>query len=232
LDRTDPEPIVALLEPMVTSKRRHRIREVLAGRLDSVTVVLDSLHDPHNGAAVIRSCDAFGVARVHALEQTEPFVASGAVAKGSQHWVDVVGYPNVDELVRALRASEHQLVAAHPEGALVPADLTTIDRPALVLGNEHAGIGSELLDACELGVRVPMRGFVESLNLSVTAAVLLSAATAGRPGDLPSPEARRRYAAALVHTVPRSLEILAARGIQLAPSPSITDSEGEATPNP
>jgi tRNA (guanosine-2'-O-)-methyltransferase len=231
LDRADPEPIVALLEPMVTSQRRNRIREVLAGRLDSVTVVLDSLHDPHNGAAVIRSCDAFGVARVHALEQKEAFVASGAVAKGSQHWVDVVGHRSVDGLLRAVRASAHQLVAAHPGGDLEPADLATIDRVALVLGNEHAGIGSDLLDACRARVRVPMRGFVESLNVSVTAAVLLSAATAGRSGDLPALSSRRLYAAALVHTVPRSLEILAARGIQMAPRTSIAGSDSGNAPD-
>jgi len=222
LDRADPEPIVALLEPMVASRRLNRIREVLAGRLDSVTVVLDSLHDPHNGAAVIRSCDAFGVARVHALEHKETFVASGAVAKGSQHWVDVIGHRSVEALLRSLEASAHQLVAAHPDGDLEPADLATIDRPALVLGNEHAGIGSELLHACRARVRVPMRGFVESLNVSVTAAVLLSSATAGRSGDLPALSSRRLYAAALVHSVPRSLEILAARGIQVAPRTSIT----------
>ena len=232
LARTDPEPIVELLEPMVTPKRCNRIRQVLAGRLDSVTVVLDSLHDPHNGAAVIRSCDAFGVARVHALEHKETFVASGAVAKGSQHWVDVVGHRSVDGLLRSLRASAHQLIATHPDGDLEPPDLASIDRLALVLGNEHAGIGGELLDACAACVRVPMRGFVESLNVSVTAAVLLSAATAGRSGDLPPSAARRLYAAALVHSVPRSLEILSARGIQMVPGTSITPRDSGNSPAP
>ncbi|MBW2528365.1 MAG: RNA methyltransferase [Deltaproteobacteria bacterium] len=220
LATADPEPVIALLEPMVTTERRDRIRAVLARRLDSVTVVLDALHDPHNGAAVVRSCDAFGVARIHALERTEPFAASGAVAKGAQHWIEVVGHATAAELVAALDRSGHQLVGAHPAGSLEPADLAAIDRVALVLGNEHAGIGVDLLEACVQRVQVPMRGFVESLNLSVTAAVLLAAATTGRAGDLPARRARRLYAAALVHSVDRSPEILAARGIlkELHPS--------------
>lgn len=227
LEQTDLEPVIQLLEPMVTDQRRQRICDVLAGRLDSVTVVLDSLHDPHNGAAIIRSCDAFGVARAHALERLESFVAAGTVAKGSQHWVEVVGHRNAGDLIEELEASGHQLVAAHPEGELEPTDLASLDRVALLLGNEHAGICAELLAACRNGVRVPMRGFVESLNVSVTAAVLLHAATAGRPGDLSPARARRLYATALIHTVPRSSEILAARGIELGSQPSTTHEESE-----
>ena len=76
--------------------------------------------------------------------------------------------------------------------------------------------------ACTTRVRVPMRGFVESLNVSVTAATLLAYATAGRPGDLDPARARRLYARWLALTVPRSLDILAARGIllPLAPAPA------------
>lgn len=226
LRRTAPEPIIELLEPLVTTARRERIRTVLARRLDSVTVVLDSLHDPHNGAAVVRSCDAFGVATVHALEQREPFVAARTVAKGAEHWVEVVGHRSPAELSAAMAASAHRLVAAHPEGEMDPSELATVDRVALVLGNEHAGIGSELLRSCRGRVRVPMRGFVESLNVSVTAAVLLAAATAHRPGDLPPSRQRRLYAEALVHSVSRAPEILMARGIALEWPPGSSSAGG------
>ena len=59
----DPEPVIALLEPLCSEERRARLSEVLAARLGSVTLVMDAPHDPHNGAAVLRSCDAFGVPR-------------------------------------------------------------------------------------------------------------------------------------------------------------------------
>jgi tRNA (guanosine-2'-O-)-methyltransferase len=215
LDRADPEPIVAALEPLVTERRRERLRAVLGARLASVVVVMDAPHDPHNGAAVLRSCDAFGVQWVHVVARTEPFSASNAVAKGAERWVDVVEHTTTAEAVRALRAGEHRLVGAHPEGELVPADLAGIARLALVLGNEHDGISEELAAACAARVRVPMRGFVDSLNVSVTAAVLLGAATAGRRGDLEPLTLRRLYARGLVLSVPRSLDVLRAMGVVL-----------------
>jgi len=101
------------------------------------------------------------------------------------------------------------LVAADPNGDLQPSDLASIPRMAIVLGNEREGIRPEISRACAARVRVPMRGFVESLNLSVTAAILLSAATDGRPGDL-APDARERlYARGLILSVPRADDVLA-----------------------
>jgi tRNA (guanosine-2'-O-)-methyltransferase len=79
-----------------------------------------------------------------------------------------------------------------------------------VLGNERDGISAALSAAAEDSVRIPMRGFVESLNLSVAAAVLLSAALAGRPGDLSPAEEQRWYAVGLLRSVPRADEILGA----------------------
>ncbi len=83
-------------------------------------------------------------------------------------------------------------------------------RVALIVGHEHDGIRAELEHAAAHRVRVPMRGFVESLNVSVAAALLLRAATMGRPGDLPETDRRRLYARGLVRSVPRALDVLAA----------------------
>jgi tRNA (guanosine-2'-O-)-methyltransferase len=213
----DPEPVIELLEPMASSARRARLEEVIAGRLDSVTVLMDAPHDPHNGAAVMRSCDAFGVHRIHVVERSEPFEAANAVAKGAERWVDVIAHPTVDEAVATLRSSGHVLVGTHPRGTLDPSDLARITRLALVMGNEHDGICDQLWAACQHEVRVPMRGFVESLNVSVTAAILLSAATAGRPGDVDELARRRLYARGLALSVPRALDILAARGLEPGP---------------
>lgn len=217
-ERIDPEPVIALLEPMVEERRQRRILEVLAQRLGSVRVVMDGPHDPHNGAAVLRSCDAFGVYRVHVVERHEPFSASNGVSKGAERWVDVISHASVGEALVALEG--FTLIGSHPYGKLAPTELARIPRLALVMGNEHDGISAELAAACAEQVRVPMRGFVESLNLSVTAAILLAHATRDRPGDLPGDELRRLYARALALTVPRALDILAARGLELAVPPA------------
>ena len=220
LSQHDVVAMAAVLEPFVTEERRARLRQVFTSRLDSVAVLMDAPHDPHNGGAVLRSCDAFGVQRLHVLERTETFLASRTVARGAERWVDVRCYPDLSSSLAVLRASGHELVATHPEGELLPADLVGIPRLALVLGNERHGIEPELERACRFRVRVPMRGFSESLNVSVTGAILLQHATHARPGDLSPAEREYLYARALVLTAPHAPDILRARGFQLAlPSP-------------
>ena len=204
----DPERVIRALEPFVNERRRARLIEVIARRLACVSVVFESPHDPHNGAAVIRSCEAFGVQTLHVVERKEAFLAAGSVARGAQKWIDVVPHATVASAVEAARAQGLELVAAHPEGELVPADLAALPRLAVVLGNEREGIVPELEAACSRRVRVPMRGFVESLNVSVTAAILLQAATAGREGDLDEATRRRLYARGLYFSTPHADDLL------------------------
>lgn len=204
------EGIIDVLEPLVLPPRRERVLSVIAERLGNVTVLMDAPHDPHNGAAVMRSCDAFGVQALHVVPRIEPFLVSGGVAKGTQRWIDVVRHRTPEEAVTTLRQRGFELVATHPEGELLPAELSGIERLALVLGNEHDGICEALEKAATRSVRIPMRGFVESLNVSVSAAILLAAATRGRPGDLPEGEKRLLYARGLFRSVSQAARVLAA----------------------
>jgi len=204
----DPETAISILEPLVTDERRARLQEVISRRLDSVTVVMDAPHDPHNGGAVVRSCDAFGVQRLHVIERYEPFLVATSVAKGSEQWVDVHLYETAGAAADYLAPSEHEFIATDPEGELSPDDLRHVARPALVIGNEREGIEPSLRRLCRRAVRVPMRGFIDSLNLSVCAAILLACAVEGRQGDLPPAERRRLYARGLFLTVPRAAEVL------------------------
>jgi tRNA (guanosine-2'-O-)-methyltransferase len=208
----DAARVVRVLEPMVTDERRAKLKGVLERRIASVAVVFDSPYDPHNGAAVIRTCEAFGVQTLHVVERGRiTFLAASSVTRGAQKWLDVIRHR--DDPSPAIAWAEErgmELVATHPEGELTPADLHTIPRLALVLGNEREGIHEDLARACTRRVRVPMRGFVESLNVSVTAAILLHAATEGRPGDLDDATALRLYARGLYFSVPQADKILAA----------------------
>lgn len=207
-ERHDPERVIALLEPLVLERRSERLRSVIDRRVESVQVVFDAPHDPHNGAAVMRTCEAFGVQFVNVVERKEIFLASPTVTRGAEKWVDLRRFASADDAIAAMRAAGLEMVGAHPDGELAPEDLKEIPRLALVLGNEHDGIAADLAAACTRNVRVPMRGFVESLNVSVSAAILLSSATAGRPGDLPHADKRRIYARGLYFTVEKADEIL------------------------
>jgi tRNA (guanosine-2'-O-)-methyltransferase len=209
-DSHDPEKVVELLERLVLPTRRARLKEVIGRRLASVTVLFDAPHDPHNGAAVLRSCEAFGVTTLHVVEAREAFLVATSVARSAEKWVDVRCYESGEAAIAAARREGMVLVAARSDGELLPADLSQLPRVALVLGNERDGISDPLVAACSRSVRVPMRGFVESLNVSVTAAILLAAATANRPGDLDAESRRRLYARGLYLSVPRAEDILRA----------------------
>ncbi|HEU5074175.1 MAG TPA: RNA methyltransferase, partial [Polyangiaceae bacterium] len=165
--------LIDTFEPLVTDARRARLLHVLEGRLTAVTVVLDAPHDPHNGAAVLRTCEALGIQHVHVIPRIEEFLAARVVSKGSEQWLDIARHRSAASALKTLRALDYVLVGTHPEGELLPAALREFPRVAIVLGNEHAGICGELERAMDARVRVPMRGFVESLNVSVSAAVLL-----------------------------------------------------------
>lgn len=206
----DPERVVRVLEPLVTEARRARLLEVIGCRLSSVTVVLDAPYDPHNGAAVLRSCEAFGIQRLHIVErQGTPFAVASAVARGAEKWVDVIRHADSASLLAWTRDAGIPLVAGHPDGELAPEELAAMPRVAIVLGNEREGIREPIARACTARVRVPMRGFVESLNVSVTAAILLHAATRRRSGDLEGKAQRRLYARGLYLSVSHAEDFLA-----------------------
>ncbi|MGA2451508.1 MAG: TrmH family RNA methyltransferase [Polyangiaceae bacterium] len=206
----DPEHVIGVLEPLATESRRARLRDVISRRLSSVAVVMDAPYDPHNGAAIIRSCEAFGVQTVHVVERHKtPFAVARAVARSAEKWVDVTCHKDVSSLLRWSADAHMPLVGAHPEGELAPDVLASMPRVAIVLGNERDGIRSEIARACTGRVHVPMRGFIESLNVSVTAALLVYAATKDRIGDLDPAAQRRLYARGLIRSVPHAEEILA-----------------------
>jgi tRNA (guanosine-2'-O-)-methyltransferase len=207
----DPDTVVRVLEPLVTEARRARLVEVIARRLASVAVVFDRPYDPHNGAAVLRSCEAFGVQQLHVVERPgTPFAVARSVARGAEKWVDVTCHAGPASAIAWAAAAGMALVATHPDGELAPEELGAIPRLCVVLGNEREGIHDELARACRARVRVPMRGFVESLNVSVTAAILLHAATRVRKGDLDGAARRRLYARGLFLSVPHAEEVLVA----------------------
>jgi tRNA (guanosine-2'-O-)-methyltransferase len=206
-----PEGVIETLEPLTLDERRARLWSVVSQRIGAVTVLMDAPHDPHNAAAVLRSCDGLGIGRVHLVPREEDFAVGRTVAKGAERWIEVVRHRTPEQALQALHADGYVTVATHPEGNLAPEDLATLPRVALILGNEHDGLRDALHEGAQNSVRIPMRGFVESFNVSVAAAVLLYAATRGRAGDLSQQEQLRFYARALVRSVPRALEVLAAR---------------------
>ena len=186
----DPAAVCATLAPLLLDDRRVRIDAAAAARLGGLRLVIENLHDPHNGAAVLRSAEAFGVQRVDVIESVEPFRFSSVVTQGCEKWLDVVHHPTLAGAVGALRADGFALYAAVPGAAKTVEDLDFARPAAVMIGNEHAGLGGEAVAAADATFGIPMPGMTRSLNLSVAAALIVERAAQlrrraiGRDGDL------------------------------------------------
>jgi tRNA (guanosine-2'-O-)-methyltransferase len=201
--------VVAALDPLLTDERRVRISQVIGARSRAVTTVLEGLIDPHNVSAVLRSADAFGVEHVHLIKGTEPFVVSPRVAQGAYRWLQVTRHDNAHDCVSALRAHGHRIFVATMDGKLRPEALAQEPRPALVFGHEHLGVSDAMRELADGTFSIAMCGFVQSLNVSVAAAISMFSAMQGRSGDLEEGAALDLRARYCMQSVPQAEAIVA-----------------------
>jgi tRNA (guanosine-2'-O-)-methyltransferase len=185
-----PEVVIEALAPVVTAERLERIDQVVSKRSDDLVVVLDSISDPHNASAVLRSADAFGVQTVHVVVGRHGFRASRGVSKGTHRWLDVIRYETPDACVRRLKKEGYAIYVASMDAPRRPEDLRAQPRLAVVFGNEHRGVSTEMVALADGTFSIPMAGFVESLNVSVAAAITMHTLT--RESRPPLSESRKR----------------------------------------
>ncbi len=158
----------------MTPERFAKLRAVLDRRQPDLTVLADDVHKSHNIAAVLRTCDAVGIHRVHAISRGGEIRRHHMVSGGSKRWVDMVIHKDVDGALDRLRDEGWRLVAAHP--AASARDYREVDytaRIALLLGAELDGLTPRLVEAADETIAIPMEGMVASLNVSVAAALIL-----------------------------------------------------------
>jgi tRNA (guanosine-2'-O-)-methyltransferase len=207
--RQPADQVIAALSPLVTSERLRRIETVVEGRTDDVVVVLDRIADPHNSSAVLRSADAFGVQSVYAIVGEHGFRASRGVSKGTQRWLDVTRFETAKACARALKNEGYAIYVAAMDGETTPAELCSVPRVAVVFGNEHRGVSAEMRAVADGAFSIPMRGFVESLNVSVAAAITMQALSNDGRSRL-GPERRRELLARfLMNSVKNADEVIA-----------------------
>lgn len=162
----------------ITPRRLEKITTVVRARLQGA-VVLEDIHDPHNAAAILRSCDAFGIQDVYFIfNKTKPYNPKRigkASSSSANKWLTYHIYTNTQDCFSDLRASGYTILSTILDpGAVSLYDYSLSQKPtALVVGNEHTGISEEAARQSDACIYVPMQGFVESLNVSVCAAVCL-----------------------------------------------------------
>jgi tRNA (guanosine-2'-O-)-methyltransferase len=176
--------VLEVLGPLVSEERRARIAAVVAARLSGLTVVLEDLYDPHNGAAAIRSVEGIGLTSLHVVERASPFRAEKEISLGGEKWIDVHRHRDLAAAAAALGAAGYVSVATTPDAGETLADLDPTGRFALWFGNEHDGMTAAALAACPRRIRLPMHGMTRSFNLSVSVALVVAEASARRRAAL------------------------------------------------
>ena len=157
----------------MTPERFRTLRAILDRRQPDLTVLMDRVHKPHNFSAVLRTCDAVGVLEAHVVPTSE-FRAAHQTAGGSSRYVPVRRHESLGDALRSLRADGMTVVAAHPSDDAVSYRSLDYTAPtAILLGTELEGLSEAAAAAADRRVIVPMLGAVESLNVSVAAAVIL-----------------------------------------------------------
>jgi len=162
------------LEGFISEERKERFLEVLAKRTRFLTVAIEDVYQLHNTSAVIRSCDAFGVQDVHVVENRFGKRLDKNIAMGAEQWVDVHRYQTTTQCMEALKEKGYQIIATTPHNdsnLLADAKITT--KTALFFGTEKEGLSQAVLEQADGFLKVPMVGFSESLNISVSAALII-----------------------------------------------------------
>ncbi|KAF1074075.1 tRNA (guanosine(18)-2'-O)-methyltransferase [Halodesulfovibrio sp. MK-HDV] len=165
-----------------TPERTAKLERVLKLRQKDLTMVMANVHDPHNVSAILRSCDAFGVPKVHLYYTDTAFPKLGNKSSASaRKWVDVERHDNADDLMKSLRAQGMKVLATSCSPKAKPLRDYDLSEPtAVIMGNEHRGTDPELVDVADGEVYIPMFGMIQSFNVSVAAAVILSEASRQR----------------------------------------------------
>lgn len=163
---------------LISDNKRALFDRLAALRTRHIAVVLEDIYQSHNASAVLRSCDCFGVQDIHVIEAHNPFNPAGDVAVGSSKWVDFYPYPDTPSAYNRLRQKGYRIVATtpHTNDTLIN-DLDISSPIALVFGTELTGLSPQAIDLADAYVKIPMFGFTESFNISVSAALSLFALT-------------------------------------------------------
>lgn len=165
-----------------TPEREAKIRRVLSLRQHDLTLVVANVHDPHNVSAIYRSCDAFGVPKVHLYYTRTAFPHLGEKSSASaRKWVESERHKTPEELLAALKAKNMRVYATSCSPVAKPITDYDLTGPvAIIMGNEHSGVDEELLPLVDGELYLPMYGMIQSFNVSVAAALILSEASRQR----------------------------------------------------
>jgi len=177
LDKPQKARLLGYLGGFMTESRNNRIREVLNNRTRHCCLILENVFQSHNISAVMRSCDCFGIQDMHIIDHVNSFKTNPDVDLGASKWINVHTYSKsnaVQDCLGALRDKGYRIIATTPHtDDVVIQDFDVSQKFALAFGTELDGLSAEIMDQSDAFLKIPMVGFTESLNISVSAAISL-----------------------------------------------------------
>jgi tRNA (guanosine-2'-O-)-methyltransferase len=165
---------LAFLENILTDNRKEKFLKVLANRTKHFTIAVEDVFQMHNTSAVMRSCEVFGIQELNIIEQRYGKRIDKEIAMGAQKWVDINQFDSITNCVSTLKNQGYQIIATTPhENDCLLEDFDITKPSALFFGTERDGLSEEILQKADGFLKIPMVGFTESLNISVSAAIII-----------------------------------------------------------
>jgi len=162
-------------EQFITEDRKEKIGKVLSHRINRVVLILENIYDRHNISAVIRSCDGLGFLDLYIVDPNEKIKYSSLITTGAEKWLNIFTFSDINKCYKDLKEKGYKIYASVLDKKAK--GLNKIDiisgKTAFVLGNEHSGLTKEAIKNADALFYIPMYGFVQSFNISVTAAMVL-----------------------------------------------------------
>ena len=174
VDFKQKQELIAYLSDYVTENKINKIEEVLLKRTRHVAIVLEDIFQVHNASAVVRSAECFGIQDIHIIEKRNKFLPNNTIARGAVKWMNLHKYKSTSDCIKALKETGYKVVATTPHKKSIELHELDIDKKvALLFGTEALGLSDEALELADEYVTIPMFGFTESFNISVSVALCL-----------------------------------------------------------
>ncbi len=166
------------LEGFITENRKLKFNKVLENRTKHFCIAVEDVYQLHNTSAVMRSCEVFGIQNLHMIEQKFSKTIDKEIALGAEKWVDIYRHTSTQNCLESLKKQGYQIVATSPHADAHTLDNFDITKPsAIFFGTEKNGLSQEIMDQADTFIKIPMYGFTESLNISVSAALVINSIT-------------------------------------------------------
>ncbi len=166
--------LLKYLERFISTERTERFESILEERTRYITVAIEDVIQVHNTSAVIRSCEVFGIQDAHVIEGGFGRQLDKNIAMGAEQWVDVYRYENAKTCIDLLKEKGYKIIATTPHNdSCILKDFEITEKTALFFGTEKDGLSEQVLKKADGFLKIPMMGFTESLNISVSAAIIL-----------------------------------------------------------